>query len=131
MIEQRRHERFDPVTNIVGYFELTKELTGQFRNFEEFVVKNISVSGYNLLSNYSPSIGQNYQIFINYGNKKHEFEIKIIHSRISRILEAPQSVFRSGVVYAIGCEVVIDRALQKNLAMEIIKNDCEHNQTKS
>ncbi len=131
MIEQRKDERFDPITNIVGYFELKKELTGQFQNFEEFIVKNISVSGYNLLANYSPGIGQNYNIFVNYGKKKYEFAITIIHSRISHILEAPQSVLRPGVVYTIGCEVVVDRALQKNLALAIIKNDCEPNQTKS
>jgi hypothetical protein len=130
MIEQRKDERFDPITNIVGYFELKKEMTGQFQNFEEFIVKNISLSGYNLLANYSPGIGQNYNIFVNYGKKKYEFAIKVIYSRISHILETSQSVLRAGVVYSIGCEVFVDRALQKNLALTIIKNDCEANKTK-
>lgn len=131
MIEQRKNERYDPITNIVGYFELKKELTGQFRNFEEFIVKNISVSGYNLLTNYSLGIGQNYSISVNYGTKKYEFAIAVIHSRISHTLESPHSVLRPGVVYTIGCEVVVDKALQKNLALAIIKNDCEPKQAKS
>ena len=131
MIEQRKNERFDPITNIVGYFELKKELTGQFRNFEEFIIKNISVSGYNLLANYSPGIGKNYSISVNYGTKKYEFAIAVIQSRISHTLESPQGVLRPGAVYTIGCEVIVDKALQKNLAMAIIKNDCEPNQTKS
>jgi hypothetical protein len=131
MIEQRRDERFDPITEIVGCFKLKKEMTGRFQNFEEFIIKNISLSGYNFLSNYSPNLGQNYNIFVDYGNKKYEFAIKIVHSRVSHILESSKSVLRAGVVYSIGCEVVVDRQFQNNLPLPKIKHDCEPKQSKS
>jgi hypothetical protein len=120
----RAFERFDPVIPIVGYFELTREVTGEFRNREEFLIKNISLGGFNLISNYPPAIGNPYQIFINYGAEKHEFQIKIVHSRILRFQEKPESVLRSGVVYSTGCEIAFDNEVQKNLVLEIIKNDC-------
>ena len=120
----RKFERFDPATPIFGYFELTKEVTGEFRNREEFLIKNISVGGFNLISNYPPAIGNPYQIFINYGQEKHEFQIKVVHSRILRFQGQPESVLRPGVVYSSGCEIAYDNELQKSLVLEIIKNDC-------
>ncbi|MEI6614148.1 MAG: hypothetical protein WCL37_04565, partial [Chrysiogenales bacterium] len=80
----RKFDRFDPTIPIFGYFELTNEVTGEFRNREEFLIKNISVGGFNLISNYPPAIGNLYQIFVNYGQEKHEFKVKIVHSRILR-----------------------------------------------
>ena len=97
----RKFERFDPAIPIIGYFELTKEVTGEFRNREEFLIKNISLGGFNLISNYPPAIGNPYQIFINYGEEKHEFKIKIVHSRILRFQDKPESVsqLRRGVFH--------------------------------
>jgi len=120
----RKFERFDPTTPIFGYFELTREVTGEFRNREEFLIKNISLGGFNLISNYPPAIGNPYQIFINYGQEKHEFQIKVVHSRILRFQEKPESVLRSGVVYSSGCEIAYENEVQKSLVLEIIKNDC-------
>ena len=121
---QRRFERFDPAVPIFGYFELTSEVTGEFRNREEFLIKNISVGGFNLISNYPPAIGNSYQIFVNYGLEKHEFKVTIVHSRILRFQEEQASVLRPGVVYSTGCEIAYESTLQKNLVLEIIKNDC-------
>jgi len=120
----RKFERSDPSTPIFGYFELTREVTGEFRNREEFLIKNISLGGFNLISNYPPAIGNPYQIFINYGQEKHEFQIKVVHSRILRFQEKPESVLRSGVVYSSGCEIAYENEVQKSLVLEIIKNDC-------
>lgn len=124
METRRKFERFDPTTPILGYFELTKVVTGEFRNREEFLIKNISVSGFNLISNYPPAIGDPYQVFINYGQEKHEFQIKVVHSRILRFQDLPESVLRPGVVYSSGCEITYENEVQKNLVLEIIKNDC-------
>jgi len=121
---KRKHERFDPAHPIFGYFELTNEVTGEFRNHEEFLIKNISLSGFNLISNYPPTIGNPYQIFVNYGKEKHEFKVKIVHSRILRFQGQPESVLRPGVVYATGCEIADENAVQKDLVLEIINNDC-------
>ena len=124
METQRKFERLDPAIPIFGYFELTNEVTGEFRNREEFLIKNISLGGFNLISNYPPTIGNSYQIFINYGKEKHEFAVKIIHSRILRFQGQPESVFKTGVVYSTGCEIAYENDAQKNLVLEIIKKDC-------
>ncbi len=123
-MQKRRFERFDPAVPIFGYFELTHEVTGEFRNREEFLIKNISMGGFNLISNYPPIIGDPYQIFINYGKEKHEFRVKIVHSRILRFQSQPEGVFKPGVVYSTGCEIDYENLEQKNLVLEIIKNDC-------
>ncbi len=125
MEENRKFERFDPVIPIFGYFELTTEVTGEFRNHEEFLIKNISAGGFNLVSNYPPTIGNPYQIFINYSREKHEFRVKVVHSRILRFQDQPESVLKPGIVYASGCEIAYDNEVQKNLVQDIIKNDCD------
>jgi hypothetical protein len=124
MEENRKCERFNPVVSIPGYFELTSELTGEFRNHEEFLVKNISMGGFNLVSNYPPLIGNPYQTFVNYGREKHEFRCTIVHSRILCFQEQPESVLRPGSVYASGCEIAYENEVQKILVRDIIKNDC-------
>jgi len=120
----RAFERFDPDTPIFGYFELTNEVTGEFLNHEEFAIKNISMGGVNLLSNYPPFIGNSYQVLIHYGGEKHAFTIKIVHSRILRFQSQPEGIFRSGVVYATGCQISFENDFQKNLVLGIIQNDC-------
>ena len=124
METNRNFDRFNPTVPIFGYFELTNEVTGEFRNREEFLIKNISVGGFNLISNYPPAIGNLYQVFVNYGQEKREFKVKIVHSRILRFQDQPESVLKPGVVYATGCEINYENALQKTLVLEIIKNDC-------
>jgi hypothetical protein len=123
---KRKHDRFDPTIPIFGYFELTNEVTGEFRNREEFLVKNISVGGFNLISNYPPAIGNPYQIFIHYGKEKHEYRVQIVHSRILRFQDQPEGVLKPGIVYATGCEIAYESEPQKTLVLEIIKNDCAY-----
>jgi hypothetical protein len=117
-------ERFDPESPIFGYFELTNEVIGEFLNREEFMIKNISMGGVNLLSNYPPVIGDSYQVLIHYGGEKHAFNVKIVHSCILRFQSQPQGIFRPGVVYATGCQIAFENDFQKNLILGIIQNDC-------
>jgi hypothetical protein len=121
---KRKHERLDPVIPVFGYFELTNEVTGEFRNREEFLIKNISLGGFNLISNYLPAIGNSYQLFINYDQGKHEFAVKIIHSRILRFQDQSESILRPGVIYSTGCEIVYENDDQKTLVLKIINNNC-------
>lgn len=125
MEDNRQFDRFDPAGDIIGYFELKNEVTGQFRNSEEFLIRNISSRGFNLLSNYSPNVGNMYQIFVDYGGRKEEFEIKIIHSRIFRYLNRLESVFRPGIVYALGCQILSETETQKSIVQDIIRNECQ------
>jgi len=123
-MEIRQGGRFDPEAPIYGYFELTNEVSGEFLNREEFLIKNISMGGANLLSNYPPRIGDSYQVLIHYGGEKHPFMVKIVHSRIQRFQKQPKGVFRTGVVYSTGCQIFFDNDFQKNLILGIIRNDC-------
>jgi hypothetical protein len=121
---KRRFERFDPLVPISGYFALASEVTGEFANREEFLLKNISVGSLNLISNFSPAVGNAYKIFINYGQGKHDFAVRIIHSLILRFQKRQESVFKAGVLYSSGCEIVYENEAQKTLVLAIIKNDC-------
>ncbi len=123
-METRISERFDPIAPISGYFELTNVVTGEFLNREEFVIKNISMSGISVLSNYPPIIGDSYSVLIRYGGDKHSFSVKIVHSRILRFQGLAEGIFRPGVVYATGCQISFQNDFQKNLILGIIQNDC-------
>ena len=120
----RQHERFDPERPIYGYCELRNEVTGEFLNREEFQVKNISMGGVNLMSNYPPLINNTYPVLIRYGGEKHPFTVKIVHSRILRFQDRPEGIFRPGVVYATGCQFQFDDDFQKKLISAIIENEC-------
>lgn len=121
---ERQNIRFDPEVQIVGYFELCNEVTGEFQNREEFVIKNISLGGFNLISNYPPAIENTYKIFIRYGSQKHDYTIKVIHSRILRFQGKADGVLKAGIVYSTGCMIMDETETQKDLVLTIIKNDC-------
>lgn len=123
-MEARMYERLDPETPIYGCIELTHEVTGEFLNREDFMLKNISLNGVNLLSNYSPLIGNIYPVLIHYGGDKHAFTLRIVHSRILRFQDRPEGIFRPGVVYATGCQFIFDNEFQKKLISVIIQNEC-------
>jgi hypothetical protein len=123
-MENRTSQRFDPDAPIFGYFELTNVVTGEFLNREEFVIKNVSMSGLSVLSNYPPIIGDSYPVLIRYGGDKHSFTVKIVHSRILRFQSQEEGIFRPGVVYATGCQIAFQNDSQKNLILGIIQNDC-------
>jgi hypothetical protein len=120
----RNTERFVPGGTIFGYFELAHEVTGEFLNREEFQIKNISMGGANLMSNYPPIIGNSYPVLIHYGGEKHLFTVTIVHSRILRFQGKPDGIFRPGVVYATGCQILLENEFQKSLVLGIIQNDC-------
>ena len=124
MDKERQNIRFDPAVQIVGYFELCNEVTGEFQNREEFIIKNISLGGFNLISNYPPVIENTLRIFINYDKQKNDFMIKVIHSRILRFQDQPDGVLKPGIVYSTGCVILDETETQKDLVLEIIKNDC-------
>jgi hypothetical protein len=123
-MSDRISERFDPDAPIFGHFELTHEVTGEFLNREMFLIKNISVGGFNLLSNYPPFIGNDYPVIVEYEGQRHSFSIRIIHSRVFRFLGRPEGIFRVGLVYACGCQIQFQNDAQKSLVLRIIQNDC-------
>ena len=123
-MEMRMSERFDPESPIFGHFELTNEVTGEFLNREEFQIKDISMGGLNILSNYPPLINNSYPVLIRYGDEKHPLTVSIAHSRVLRFQKQPEGVFRPGMVYSSGCRILFESDRQKRLVLGIIQNDC-------
>ncbi|MBU4268718.1 MAG: hypothetical protein KJ808_07735 [Acidobacteria bacterium] len=126
MDEKRHSLRFDTASYIAGKFEIEREVKGQFRNFQPFIIKNISIGGFNLLSNFSPAVGQCLQISIPYEKKNYNFEIMVVHSRIYKFTPKAGSVLKADIIYSLGCEVTKFNESQKILAMKIIEKDCKH-----
>lgn len=123
-MEARTFERFDPESPIFGHFELANEVTGEFLNREQFQIKDISMGGMNVMSNYPPLIGNSYTVLIHYGGEKHPFTVMIAHSRIVRFQARPEGVFKPGAVYSSGCRIQFAEEWQKKLVLGIIQNDC-------
>jgi hypothetical protein len=124
MFKEREHIRFDTVSEVSGYFGCIKELTGGFPSNEEFMVKNISLGGFNLISNYQPVIDNDYQIFINYQKKKFAFAVKVVFANVFRFQTDSESILKPGIVFSIGCQIQFENEAQKNLLMDIIRNKC-------
>lgn len=124
MQENRQHERFEPAIPIPGFYELNGEVLGEFRNREAFRVRNISLGGFNLVSNHAPAIGEPCPIVVHYGEASHEFDVRIVHSRILRFQAAAEGILRAGIVYATGCEILHGNEGQEALIQQIIRDDC-------
>lgn len=124
MFKERQHIRFDTVSEVSGYFGCINELIGGFPSNEEFIVKNISLGGFNLISNYQPAIDNDYQIFINYQEKNFAFAVKVVYARVFRFQTDADGVLKPGIVFSIGCQIHYHNEVQKNLLMDIIRNKC-------
>ncbi len=124
MQENRQHARYVPVTPIPGFYELSGEVLGEFRNREAFQVRNISLGGFSLVSNHAPVIGEPCPIVVHYGGARHEFDVRIVHSRILRFQAAAEGILRAGIVYATGCEILHGNRDQEALIRQIIRDDC-------
>ena len=124
MFKERAHIRFDTVDEVSGYFGCINDLTGGFADNERFMVKNISLGGFNLISNYQPAIDNDYQIFINYQEKKFAFAVKVVYTRVFRFQTDLESILKPGIVFSIGCQIQFENDSQKNLLMDIIRNKC-------
>jgi|GEM_PF-513326 len=122
--EKRLYNRFDPAIEISGFFELSTEVRGEFRNREEFIIKDISVGGFNLVSSFSPVINAEHSIVIHYRDNSHIFTIRIAFIHIQEFLVESKGILRSGPVFSIGCEIKYDNEQQREMVVDIIKNDC-------
>jgi hypothetical protein len=124
MFKKREHLRFDTVSEVSGHFGCINELTGGFPSNEGFIVKNISLGGFNLISNYQPAIDTDYQIFVNYQEKKFAFAVKVVYAQVFRFQTDADCVLKPGIVFSIGCQIHFNNEAQKNLLMDIIRNKC-------
>jgi hypothetical protein len=124
MVERRKEPRFDPLFELVGSFFLKEEITGSFKNEGEFIVKNISLRGINIISNFSPQKGAHYSIFLEYGGRKQEFKIKVVHSNVAYMEPQKRSIIKPGMVYSSGCFFQNVKNTHTNLLLAIIKEQC-------
>ncbi len=123
-METRTCGNFDPDGSLSGNFELKSDVTGEFANLEEFQVKNVSMAGFMLLSNYPPLIGDTHHVRIRYGGQPHSFALQVVHSRLTRIQSQPQGVLRAGLVYAVSCRILFESEFQEKLIAAIIQSEC-------
>lgn len=124
MVERRRESRFNPLYELVGSFNLKNEITGSFQNKEKFIVRNISLRGLNIISNFSPRKGSHYSIVIEYEGRLQEFEIKVVYSNIAYLESEKRSIIRPGMVYSSGCFFHNVKNIHTNLLLSIIKEQC-------
>jgi putative PIN family toxin of toxin-antitoxin system len=124
--EKRKHRRFNFKDDVLGYFQLKADIEGSFKNYEKFLLYNISLGGFNLLSNYSPEIGSKYLVQIEIEEKRVPFEVEIVHTQVSKMIESSETIFKPGTIYSIGCKIIFLNDEQKDNILFLIRNKCAY-----
>ncbi len=103
-MDRRKNYRFDKL----------KETVGEFYNHENFLVKNISLEGINLISNFRAVVGANYVIYLENNNQKLGFEIHVLRAEVHEFNPLETQLFLPGILYSIGARFVnLDAAHNK------------------
>ena len=124
--EKRKHRRFDFKDDVLGYFQLKSDIEGSFKNYEKFLLHNISLGGFNLLSNYTPEIGSKYIVQIEIEGKRVPFEVEVIHTQVFKMIESSETILNPGTIYSIGCKIVFLDDDQKDNILFLIRNKCAY-----
>ena len=93
-MEKRKNNRFNALN----------EMKGKLYNVVNFLVKNISKEGLNLISNFQPIIGSSYKIFLfntTDGNQL-DFEIEINRAQVESFNVQKYAALSPGLLYSIG-----------------------------
>jgi hypothetical protein len=93
-MEKRKSNRFNALD----------EMKGKLYNVVNFLVKNISKEGLNLISNFQPVIDSAYKIFLfnTSDNSQQDFEIEIIRAQVESVNAKNYSALSPGLIYSIG-----------------------------
>ena len=124
--EKRKHRRYNFKEDVLGFFQLQDDVSGSFKNFEKFLVHNISLGGFNLLSNYSPDIGSTYPISVEKEKGKIQFDIQVVYTRIHKMTNQKEKIFNPGTIYSIGCKIGFLDEEQKEYIIFLIRNKCAY-----
>jgi len=93
-MEKRKSNRFNALD----------EMKGKLYNVVNFLVKNISKDGVNLISNFQPVIGSTYKIFLfnTTDNNQQDFEIEINRAQVEAFNAKKYGALSAGLLYSIG-----------------------------
>jgi len=93
-MEKRRSERIDAMN----------EMKGKLYNVVNFLVRNISREGLNLVSNFQPVIGSSYKIFLfnTSDNSQQDFEIEINRAQVEAFDPKKFAALEPGLLFSIG-----------------------------
>ena len=105
MEDRRKNKRYDFEIKATDFFGLKTEVKGHFDNEEPFVLKNVGMGGFNIISNYLPDIGTEEVVYIKNEEKLLDFRAKIIYANIIRFTTDKEEIFKPGILYSIGCQI--------------------------
>jgi hypothetical protein len=93
-MEKRKSNRFNALN----------EMKGKLYNVVNFLVKNISKEGLNMISNFQPVIGSNYKIYIfnTTDSSQQNFEIEINRAQVESFNAKKYAALSPGLLYSIG-----------------------------
>jgi len=113
-MEKRRSERINALN----------EMKGKLYNVVNFLVQNISLDGVNLVSNFQPTIGASYKIFLfNTGDgSQQEFEIEINRARVEPQDQEKYSALPPGLLYSIGAGFINQDEERRDFLTRFLKN---------
>ena len=131
MIERRKEKRTDFVIKITDYFDLLTEVKGHFKNREPFILKNVSLGGFSLISTYLPDIGPDELVYMEKEGGMIEFAVQIIHANIVQFKTDRLDVFKPGILYSIGCKIKDLSDVQKEYIKHQIINKSDFMEKKS
>ena len=93
-MEKRKSNRFNALN----------EMNGKLYNVVNFLVKNISIEGLNLVSNFQPSIGSSYKIFLfnTADDSQQDFEIEINRAQVEPFDDIKYTALAPGLLFSFG-----------------------------
>jgi hypothetical protein len=97
-MEKRKSNRFNALN----------DMKGKLYNVVNFLVKNISQEGLNLISNFQPVIGSSHKIFLlnTSDNSKQDFEIEINRAEVESFNPQKYAALSPGLLYSIGASFI-------------------------
>jgi hypothetical protein len=113
-MEKRKSNRFNALN----------EIKGKLFNVVNFLVKNISLEGINLISNFQPVIGSGYKIYL--FNVKDgtqlDFEIEINRAQVESVNAQKYAALSPGLLYSIGASFKNPNEKQQQFLARFLKN---------
>jgi len=112
MVEKRKSKRLDlKAVNV----------RGKLYNVINFKVRDISLGGIKLLSNFHTEISTRYTIILFNDGEQQDFEIEILRVEVDSFSTQESSVFSPGIVYAISGQFIRLDEIQKKFLLEFMK----------
>jgi hypothetical protein len=113
-MEKRKSDRFNAL----------EEMKGKLYNVVNFLVKNISKDGLNLISNFQPIIGSTYKMFLFNTNdsSQQDFEIEINRAQVESFNAKEYAPLSPGLLYSIGASFKNLNEKQQEFLTRFLKN---------